>query len=162
MDECSAFLIKNFVSALAPVWQPLFQTSVDTQFLCLGKPHIKPLPKIQCPKDHKDYRPIALTSVIMKSLERILVQHLVSITKDKVDPCRFAYKKGCGTEDVVVTLVHLISKNLDLSNGNYARVLFLDFSSAFNTIQSDLTGVKDGKVGTESIFNSLVCFFSYQ
>ena len=74
-------------------------------------------------KEH--YRPISLTSVIMKSLERILVHHLVSITKDKVDPCWFAYKIGCGTEDAVVTLVHLITKHLDLSNENYARVLFL-------------------------------------
>lgn len=40
-DECSAFLLKNFASELAPVWQPIFQTSVDThtQSPCLGKPH---------------------------------------------------------------------------------------------------------------------------
>ena len=139
-DECSAFLLKHFASELAPVWQPIFQTSVDTHTIPLSwkTSHIKPQPKIQCPKEHKDYRPIALTSVIMKSLERILLQHLTSITKDKFDPCQFAYKKGCGTEDAVVTLVHLISKHLDKSNKNHARVLFLDFSSAFNTIQSDI------------------------
>ena len=74
----------------------------------------------------------------MKSLERILLQYLVSLTKEKLDPCQFAYKKGCGTEDAVATLVHLITKHLDQSKDNYARVLFLDFSSAFNTIQSDI------------------------
>ena len=74
----------------------------------------------------------------MKSLERILLQHLVNTTKEKFDPCQFAYKKGCGTEDAVVTLVHLIMKHLDDSKENYARVLFLDSSSAFNTIQSDI------------------------
>lgn len=93
---------------------------------------------IQCPKEHKDYRPITLTSVIMKSFERILSQHLVSITKDKADPCYFAYKKGCGTQDVVVTLAHLITKHLHLCKDNHARVLFLDFSSAFDTIQSNI------------------------
>ena len=139
-DECSAFLLRNFASELAPVWQPIFQTSVDTHTIPLSwkTSYIKPLPKIRCPKEHKDYRPIALTSVIMKSLERILLQYLVSLTKEKLDPCQFAYKKGCGTEDAVATLVHLITKHLDQSKDNYARVLFLDFSSAFNTIQSDI------------------------
>jgi hypothetical protein len=139
-DECSAFLLKNFASELAPVWQPIFQTSVDTHTIPLSwkTSYIKPLPKIRCPKEHKDYRPIALTSVIMKSLERILLQYLVSLTKEKLDPCQFAYKKGCGTEDAVATLFHLITKHLDQSKDNYARVLFLDFSSAFNTIQSDI------------------------
>lgn len=60
----------------------------------------------------------------MKSLERILLQYLVSTTKDKFDPCQFAYKKGCGTDDAVVTLVHVITKHLDKSNKNYARALF--------------------------------------
>ena len=140
LDECSAFLLKNFASELAPVWQPIFQSSIDTHTIPLScqTSHIKPLPQIPCPKEPKDYRPIALTSVIMKSLERILLKHLVSTTKDKFDPCQFAYKKGCGTEDAVVTLVHVITKHLDKSNKNYARVLFLDFSSAFNTIQSDI------------------------
>lgn len=138
-DECSAFLLKNFATELAPVWQPVFQASVDKHTVPLSwkTSHIKPLPKISCPKGHKDFRPIALTSVIMKSLERILLQHLVSTTKDKLDPCQFAYKQGCGTEDAVVTLVHIISKHLNNPN-TYVRALFLDFSSAFNTIQSDI------------------------
>lgn len=95
-DECS-------------VWQPIFKASVDNHTVPLSwkTSHIKPLPKTKCPKEHKDYRPIALTSVIMKSLERILLQFLESKTTDKFDPCQFAYKRGCGTEDAVVTLAHV-------------------------------------------------------
>lgn len=70
----------------------------------------------------------------MKSLKRILLQYLVSKTMDKFDPCQFAYKKGCGTEDAVVTLERFITKHLDKSNNDYARALFSDYSSAFNTI----------------------------
>lgn len=29
-DECSAFLLKNFATELAPVWKPIFQASVDS------------------------------------------------------------------------------------------------------------------------------------
>lgn len=71
----------------------------------------------------------------MKSLERILLQYLVSATKDKFNPCQFAYKKGCGTEDAVVTLGHvIICQHLEKSNENYAKVFFSDYSLAFNTI----------------------------
>ena len=55
--------------------------------------------------------------------------------KEQVDPYQFAYKQGCGTENAVTTLVHLIAKHLD-KHKTYARALFLDFSSAFNTIQT--------------------------
>ena len=99
----------------------------------------------------------------MKSLERILLQYLVSLTKEKLDPCQFAYKQGCGTEDAVATLVHLITKHLDQSREHYARVLFV--LGLFSSLQHDTVwyiGVKDGPVRTESIFDSLVCMFLNQ
>ena len=41
----------------------------------------------------------------------------------------------------VAYLVHIISKHLDKPK-TYARALFLDFSSAFNTIQADILVAK--------------------
>ena len=67
------------------------------------------------------------------TLERILLRHLVNTMKEQVDPYQFAYKQGCGTEDGVTTLVHLIAKHLDKPK-TYARVL----SSVFNIIQTNL------------------------
>lgn len=69
--------------------------------------------------------PIALTSVIMKSLEKILVQHHNRALHQ--DPFQFAHKQGRSTEEAVVTLVHLVSKHLGTPK-TYARALFLDFS----------------------------------
>ncbi len=43
-------------------------------------------------------------------------------------------KQGSSTEDAVAALVHIITKHLDKCN-SYVRALFLDFSSAFDTIQ---------------------------
>lgn len=139
-DKCSPFILKNFAAELVPAWQPVFQLSIDTHTVPIAwkTSHIKPLPKIQSPKEHKDYRPIALTSVIVKALERLLLKHLqVICTNDKLDSFQFAYKTGCGTEDAVATLVHIITKHLDKPH-NYVRALFLDYSSAFNTIQPNI------------------------
>lgn len=74
-----------------------------------------------------------LGSSIMTSLERILLHYLVSTTEDKFNPCQFAYKN-------VVQRMRLLHwfKHLDKSNENYARALFLDYSLAFDTTQSDI------------------------
>ena len=51
-----------------------------------------------------------------------------------MDRLQFAYKAKRGVEDATLTLFNLISSHLD-SPGTTVRVLFMDFSSAFNTIQ---------------------------
>lgn len=57
---------------------------------------------------------------------RAQVQHLL-------DPYQFAYKDKRGTADALCTTSHLILKHLENTKA-YARLLFIDFSSAFNTI----------------------------
>ena len=51
-----------------------------------------------------------------------------------MDPLQFAYRAKRGVEDATLTLFNLIASHLDTS-GTTVRVLFMDFSSAFNTIQ---------------------------
>ena len=58
----------------------------------------------------------------------------MTILKIHSTPFQFRYKDKCGTDDAVLTLVHLVLKYLDQPQA-YARVLLVDFSSAFNTIQ---------------------------
>ena len=54
-----------------------------------------------------------------------------------LDPHQFAYKKGRNTEDAILLMLHKLYHHLDTPK-NYARILFIDFSSAFNTIQPHL------------------------
>ncbi len=62
-DGCSAGLLNNFAHELDPVWQSVFQASVDAHTVPVlwETPYIKPLPKISSPREYKDFRPIALT-----------------------------------------------------------------------------------------------------
>ena len=69
----------------------------------------------------------------MKVLERLVLRHLQSITKDKLDPCQFAYQANRSVDDAVALALHFILQQLDTPN-RYARLLFVDYSSAFNTI----------------------------
>lgn len=54
-----------------------------------------------------------------------------------MNPLQFAYKLKRGTEDAMACLMHSLLHHLD-SPSNFARLLFVDFSSAFSTIQKHL------------------------
>ncbi|TWW53895.1 hypothetical protein D4764_0015580, partial [Takifugu flavidus] len=45
----------------------------------------------------------------------------------------YAYRKNRSTEDAVSTALHSVLSHLD-NKDTYARMLFIDFSSAFNTV----------------------------
>ena len=50
------------------------------------------IPKNNSPTDLSDYRPIAITSVVMKCFEKIVLLCLLDLSKGMQDPSEFAYK----------------------------------------------------------------------
>ena len=61
----------------------------------------------------------------------------MTFTNEHLDPLQFAYKPHRGTDDAILTVLHNAFLHLDKA-GSYVRILFIDFSSAFNTIQPHL------------------------
>jgi len=56
---------------------------------------IIPAPKIVKPVEN-NFRPIALTSVIMKCFEKCIVSMLKAEVANNLDPLQFAYRQGKG------------------------------------------------------------------
>ena len=83
------------------------------------------------PFPYNDYRPIALTYVPFKCLERILLKHLLLEIEDNLDPYQFSYRKNKSTEDATLLYNSLVVEHLE-NNNAYVRSVFIDFSSAFN------------------------------
>ena len=96
-----------------------------------------PLPKRPNPVFLNDYRHIALTSLLMKSFERIVLKYMLPEVKHLLDPLQFAYRTKCSVEDATLSMLNVIREHLECP-GPYARILLVDFSSAFNTIQLHL------------------------
>ncbi len=94
---------------------------------------VVPIPKSNGPKTLNDFRPVALTSILMKNFEKLVRSEILKITEHALDPMQFAYRPHRGVEDATVTLLHLLFKHVERS-GAHARILFTDFSSAFSTI----------------------------
>ncbi|KAK3553780.1 hypothetical protein QTP70_010326 [Hemibagrus guttatus] len=79
----------------------------------------------------------------MKSFEILVLAYLKNITGPLLDPLQFAYRANRSVDDEVNMGLHFILQHLDKS-GTYVRLLFVDFSLAFNTIiptllQTELT-----------------------
>ncbi len=77
----------------------------------------------------------------MKSLERLVLAYLKDITRPLLVPLQFAYRVKRSVDDAVNMRLHYILQHLD-KPGNYARNLFVDFSSAFNKIMPGLLSDK--------------------
>ena len=120
---------------LAPVFTDIFNFSLETQTVpsCFKSSIIVPVPKKQKVMSLNEYRPVALTSVLMKIFERFILKFLKPIVGPILDPYQFAYRENRCVEDAVSLTLHSILQHLD-KDKTYARILFVDFSSAFNTI----------------------------
>ena len=138
-DGISGRVLKEWHSELTPVVCELYQQSIDTHEIpeIWKSSNIVPLPKKPQPKVMNDYRPVALTPILMKCFDRILLSHLLAPVKAILDPLQFAYRADRGVDDATLTLTQYLYQHLD-TIGHSARVLMIDFSSAFNTIQPHL------------------------
>ena len=131
-DGVASATLRHCADQLTPVLTCIFNWSLQlaTVPACFKSAVIIPVPKKHKITCLNDYRPVALTSVIMKIFERLVCKHLSSIT---LDPQQFAYSANRSVDDAVSLCLHSILQHLE-SQRTYARVLFVDFSSAFNTI----------------------------
>ncbi len=132
-------VLRACADQLAGVLTRIFNTSLSLAEVppCLKAATIIPVPKKNTIKDLNDYRPVALTSVVMKCFEKLILQHLKASLPRNFDPHQFAYRANRSAEDAIATALHTALNHLELP-GNYVRMLFVDYSSAFNTIIPDI------------------------
>ncbi len=95
---------------LSGVFTRLFQMCADLgQIPTLWKTAtIIPIPKSKNSNELKEFRPVALTSLVMKILEKILKNITVSFIKGKLDPLQFAYQPNKGVEDAKIFIMDTV------------------------------------------------------
>ncbi|KAK3509541.1 hypothetical protein QTP70_001400 [Hemibagrus guttatus] len=135
-DGISGRVLRACADQLTPVFTEIFNLSLIQSVIptCFKEPIIVPVPKKTHPASLNDYRPVALTSVVMKCLERLIRDFIISSLPDTLDPLQFAYRPNRSTDDAISHLLHTSLTHLDTRKGNYVKMLFVDYSSAFNTI----------------------------
>ncbi len=87
------------------------------------------------------------TSTVMKVFERLLKKHICSSIPASLDPLQFAYRPNRSTDGAIFQVLHSSLTHIDSKNGNYVRLLSIDYSSAFNTIVPTKLAVKLSDLG---------------
>ena len=138
-DGVSPRILKLCADQLSYIFSVIFNLSFKQMIVptCWKTSAIVPVPKNKIITCLNDFRPVALTSAMMKICERIVLNRLSSIVSGFVDPLQFAYQRNRSTDDALLYVLNSVFSHLD-KPGNSIRLMFYDFSSAFNTIQPHL------------------------
>ena len=163
-DGIFPLFLKKIAKQISPKIATIFRSLLmNGEFpLCWRSANVSPIPKGTSPTQYpSEYRPISITPVLSKIYEKLIVRRLSKFInlKEILPPTQFGFRKGLGTADALLTLVHDLQLSLDSSSE--ARVLSLDFSSAFDLVNHEalLYKLKVAGVGGP-IFNVLKNFLS--
>ena len=132
-DNVSISTLKYCADELSTAFTDLFNASLNLNVhivpVCFKAASITPVPKKPKATALNDFRPVALTSVVRKIFEQLVLRYLKSVTNSSMDSLQFAYREKRCTDDAVALVLHFVMQHLDYPN-TYARILFVDYSSS--------------------------------
>ena len=91
-DNVSTSTLKYCANVLATVCTYLFNASLNLHIapVCFKAASVIPVPKKPKATAMNDFRPVALTSVVMKVFERLVLRYLKSVTNSSMNSLQFA------------------------------------------------------------------------
>ena len=100
--------------------------------------------------DALNYRPISLTSVTCKCLERIIVRQLTAYLEDNniLTEHQFGFRSGRSTQDQLLSVYNDVSRIVD--EGNVVDLIMFDFAKAFDTVSHPILLTKLHLLGIHS------------
>ncbi len=112
LKDCAEQLTDIFNTSLS-------QTVIPT---CLKSTTIIPVPKKSPVYCLNDYRPIALTPIILKCFERLVMHNIKTSLPNTCNPLQFAYRPNRSTDDAISSTLHLTPSHLE-NKDSYVRML---------------------------------------
>ena len=129
-------LLKACASALAYPLYVLFVRSLASGSVPEIWKHsiVVPLFKSGSRCNPLNYRPVSLTSVCCKVMERVLAAHIMEYLEENelLSSRQFGFRAGRSTEDQLLLMYGRVSKWVD--EGGIVDVVYLDFSKAFDVV----------------------------
>ena len=152
---------KKVATALAPKLSVIFRFLIRKGSFpaCWRTANVTPVPKGAATPNPSNYRPISITPILSKVYEKLLSSRLTNYLERRnwFPPTQFAYRKGLGTCDALLSISHLIQSALDA--GSEARVVQIDFSAAFDRVNHAGLIFKLKDIGIGGSFLSIISEF---
>lgn len=168
LDKLPAWFLRLGAPIFSKPLSELFNLSLSTSTV----PHqwkqawIRPVPKVPVPTQHSDYRPISITPVLTRVMEKIVVRRFIypallqspaAATLSFSD--QFAYRPTGSTTAALIAIFHTVTHLL--VNNPYVIVIALDFSKAFDTVRHWTLLEKMAQLDLpDTVYNWLANFFS--
>ena len=148
-DGFPAILLKNCKTALATPLVILWTKSLEKGVVpeLLKKSIITPIHKGGSRSTAANYRPISLTSHIIKIFEKIMRQHIVNYMNDNslFNASQHGFRAGRSCLSQLLEQFDIILDILD--TGANADVVYLDFAKAFDKVDHKIVLSKIMKIG---------------
>jgi Reverse transcriptase (RNA-dependent DNA polymerase)/Endonuclease/Exonuclease/phosphatase family len=159
-----------FLRLAAPVYSAPLCVLINRSMRASYVPHqwttaiIHPVAKVQIPVQMSDFRPISITPVISRVLEREIVhRHLyptfVKPPMSQLLSDQFAFRPTGSTTSALIAILHELSTML--RENSYVTLISLDFSRAFDTVRHSTLAAKLSELDIhDHVYNWIVNFLS--
>ena len=148
-DRFPALLLKECKSALSVPLHLIWRKSLDTGQIpqILKTAHIIPVYKGDCRGTPKNYRPVALTSHLIKVFEKVIRKKMVQYMESYqlFNPSQHGFRFGRSCLSQLLTHYDRILELLEA--GGNVDVVYLDFAKAFDKVDFGITLNKLNSMG---------------
>uniref|UniRef100_A0A8C3FC47 Reverse transcriptase domain-containing protein n=1 Tax=Chrysemys picta bellii TaxID=8478 RepID=A0A8C3FC47_CHRPI len=150
-DDLHPRILKELAREIAGPLAMIFNESLNLGVVQLDWriANVVPIFKKGKKSDPGNYRPVSLTSVVCKVLEKILKEKVVKDLEvnGNSDKLQHGFTKGRSCQTNLISFFEKVTDLLD--KGNAVDLIYLDFSKAFDTVPHEQLLVKLEKMGLD-------------
>jgi len=165
LDDIPAWFLKIGAPFFAAPLADMFNLSLSSSVVPKQwkAASILPIPKIASPHTPADYRPISITPVLSRIMERIVVTDYIYPSLQSPPPTltfidQFAFQPTSSTTAALIQLLHTVTTLLD--SNLFVIVYALDFSKAFDSVRHSAVLDKYLQLHIpDNIYNWIEAFF---
>ena len=139
-DGIHGKILKNCAGSLACPLSILFEISYNSGIIPTEwkLAHVVPIHKKGSKENIENYRPISLTSLIMKTFERLIKQELLNKTMHLIDDRQHGFlgDRSCTTN--MINFIDSVTLSLNDCSTISVDIIYFDFAKAFDSVNHDL------------------------
>ena len=110
LDGISSRILRACADQLAGVLRDIFNQFLSAVPTCFNR---VTMPKKAKVTKLNDFRPVALTFVVMKCFERLVKDHITSTLPDTLVQLQFAYRPNSSTDNAITITLHTALTHLE-------------------------------------------------